>query len=207
MNPFNIAIYVSLFLAIAVIVGGIWLLAKGIIKLSEAGRSGEGLSVELFNKIKVNTGYPALGFFVLGIVLIVLSIVFSKPSGLVPVNVVGKLEVRGDPSDVTLTVEPDPDNVLTTKPDFNGTVNKTLWARPEVARLRVVINASGYQPELTHWTCPIDPKNRQSALPSPSDLRFTKAPSPTPQPSEKIIPLPANVNPPPVQEAKGFKSP
>src|SRR5262249_40374952 len=148
--------------------------------------------------------YPALGFFIVGLLFIVLAILFSKPSQLVPVTIVGKLQISGDPSNVTLTVEPDPDNVLTTTPDFDGTVNKTLWARPEVARLRVTINASGYQPQQVHLTPPI--KKGQSALPSPSDLKFTKAPSATPQPSENIPQLPANVNPPPVQEAKGFKS-
>ena len=43
-------------------------LATGIIKLSAAGK-GEGLSVDIFNKVKITTGYPALGLFIIEVAL------------------------------------------------------------------------------------------------------------------------------------------
>jgi hypothetical protein len=201
MNAFNIAIYASLFCAIAMILGGIWLLAKGAIKLTEAGKSEGGLSVELFNKIKVNTGYPALGFFLIALFLVAVAIWFSKPPDVLSLNVDGKLNIDGDPSElVTIKVVPSSESGITLHPDSDGSLTRTL--HPEFA-LDIVINAAGYEPD--HWKETISmTKGVQQSIPLPKDIKFTKAPIVTPD-GGTIIALPGNVNAPPVQEAKGFK--
>jgi hypothetical protein len=84
-------------------------LAKGAIKLSEAGKTEGGLSVELFNKIKLNTGYPALAFFIIGLFFIALAIWFSKPADVVSLSIDGKLNIEGGRSD-DLTVKVVPNN-------------------------------------------------------------------------------------------------
>jgi len=145
VNPFEIAIYVSLFLAIAMIVVGLRLLARGVIRLSEAGTTAEGLSIELFNKVKVRTGYPAIAFFGLGVVLIVLAIFFTKPAGDLSLSFKGKIDI--DPELVTGKVVPIRDSGETFRPDSDGTINRTL--HPEFP-VEVQINAAGYEPEPWH---------------------------------------------------------
>ena len=201
MNAFNTAIYVSLFCAIAMILGGIWLLAKGAIKLSEAGKNEGGLSVELFNKIKLNTGYPALAFFIIGLFFIALAMWFSKPPDVLSLNIDGKLNIDGDPSElVTIKVVPSSEIGITLHPNSDGSLTRTL--HPEFA-LDVVINAAGYEPERWKETVSMT-KGVQQRIPLPKDIKFTKAPIAPPD-GGTIIALPNNVNAPPVQEAKGFK--
>src|SRR6516225_5796768 len=138
---FNVAIYASLFCAIVMIVGGIWLLAKGLIKLSEAGKAEGALSVELFNKIKLSTGYPALAFFVIGLILIGLAIWFSKPADVVSVVFLGKLKFD-NATVVTGKVVPVNEVGATFQPDSSGAI-ETL--HPDV-RFEVQMVAPGYQP-------------------------------------------------------------
>src|SRR5262245_40809076 len=201
MNTFNVAIYVSLFCAIAMILGGIWLLAKGTMKLSDAGKEKGGLTLELFNKIKLNTGYPALGFFIIGLFFIALAIWFSKPADVLSLSIDGKLNIEGDPSElVTIKVVPSSESGVTLHPNSDGSLTRTL--HPEFA-LDVVINAAGYEPERWKETISMT-KGVQQNIPLPKDLKFTKAPVPPPD-GGTIIPLPYDVKVPPVQEAKGFK--
>jgi hypothetical protein len=201
MNAFNTAIYVSLFCAIAMILGGIWLLAKGAIKLSEAGKNEGGLSVELFNKIKLNTGYPALAFFIIGLFFIALAMWFSKPPDVLSLNIDGKLNIDGDPSElVTIKVVPSSEIGITLHPNSDGSLTRTL--HPEFA-LDVVINAAGYEPERWKQTISMT-KGVQQSIPLPTDIKITKSPIPPPD-GGTIIALPDDVNAPPVQEARGFK--
>jgi len=198
--PFNVAIYVSLFCAIVMIVGGIWLLAKGAIKLSEAGKTEGGLSVEFFNKIKLNTGYPALAFFIIGLFFIALAIWFSKPADVVSLSIDGKLNIEGGRSDdLTVKVVPNNDIGVTLRPDSDGDLTRTL--HPEF-ELQFVINAAGYNPDGYRKTVTIT-RGKPLRIDLPKNLKFTKVIAAPPE--GKIIPLPANVTPPPVQEAKGFK--
>lgn len=200
MNAFNIAIYASLFCAVAMILGGIWLLAKGTIKLSEAGKEGA-LSVELFNKIKLNTGYPALAFFIIGLFFIALAMWFSKPADVLSLNIDGKLNIDGDPSElVTIKVVPSSESGITLHPNSDGSLTRTL--HPEFA-LDVVINAAGYEPERWKQTISMT-KGVQQSIPLPTDIKFTKSPVAPPD-GGTIIALPDDVKAPPVQEAKGFK--
>jgi hypothetical protein len=201
MNPFNIVIYGSLFCAIAMILGGIWLLAKGAIKLSEEGKNPGGLTVEVFNKIKVNTGYPALAFFIIALFFIALAMWFSKPADVLSLNIDGKLNIDGDPSElVTIKVVPSSESGVTLHPNSDGSLTRTL--HPEFA-LDVVINAAGYEPERWKETISMT-KGVLQSIPLPAEIKFTKSPIAPPD-GGKIIALPEDVKAPPVQEAKGFK--
>jgi hypothetical protein len=183
------------------IVGGIWLLAKGAIKLSEAGKSETGLDVNLFNKIKVKTGYPAIALFIIGLFFIALAMWFSKPSDVPSLSIAGKLNIEGDPSDlVTVKIVPSSEVGTTLHPDSDGNLTRTL--HPEF-QLQVLINAAGYNPD--HWMRTISiTSGRPLKIDLPKDLKFTKATISVPQQGQ-IVPLPADVKAPPVQEAKGFK--
>jgi hypothetical protein len=200
VSPYTLAICASLLCAILMIVGGIWLLAKGVIKLSEAAdKSQNGLSVELFNKIKVSTGYPALAFFIIALFFIALAIWFSKPPDAVSIVFLGKLNLDNT-SEVRGKIVPIADVGATFQPNSNGVIQPT---QPDL-RFEVQILAPGYDPEPWHdyFTAA---KGKTVKIDLAKDVKFTKkvySPSPT---QGNIIDLPANVNVPPVQEGKGFK--
>jgi hypothetical protein len=114
--------------------GAIWLLKTGVIKLSAAVKGG-GLTVELANKVKISTTYPALGLFVIGLLFIALGLWFSQ--GLPPLNIVGKINGVDDPSSV-VTVSVQLADSFT--PDSDGRLDKILSI--DTQRLKVVINAA-----------------------------------------------------------------
>ena len=68
--------------------GAIWLLKTGVIKLSAAVKGGS-LTVELADKVKISTTYPALGLFVIGLAFVALAIWASRTPP--PLNLVGKI--------------------------------------------------------------------------------------------------------------------
>jgi hypothetical protein len=196
--PFNVAIYASLVCAFVMIGGGMLLLARGVIQLSSAGKSEEGLTIEILDKFKVKTGYPALGLFVIGLCCIVLAIYFSKPSDILSLSIAGKLDME-EPNLATVKVVPDGELGVTFTPDSDGDVTRTL--HPEFA-VQVVINTPGYKPSSWKKTLVVT-KGKPLKIDLPKDLKFKKA-GPAPEKGQ-TIPLPPNVNAPPVQEATGFK--
>jgi hypothetical protein len=196
--PFNTSIYVSLACAIVMIGGGMLLLARGVIKLSAAGKSQQGLSVEVLNKFKFSTGYPALGFFIIGVFCIALAMWFSRPSDILSLSISGKLDME-EPNLATVKVVPDSELGVTFTPDSDGDVTRTL--HPEFA-VQVVINTPGYKPPSWKKTLVVT-KGKSLKIDLPKDLKFTKAKG-APEKGQ-TVPLPPNVNAPPVQEAKGFK--
>ena len=199
MQPHTVAIYVSLFCALVMIIGGIWLLAKGVIKLSETGKAEGGLSVEVFNKFKFSTGYPALAFFIIGVFCIAVAIWFSKPADAVSIVFVGKLNLDNT-SAVRGKVVPVAEVGATFQPNSNGIIEKT---HPDL-RFEVQILAPGYDPEPWHDYFTAE-KGKTVKIDLSNDVKFIKrAYNPTPAQGD-IIELPTNVKVLPVQEGAGFK--
>ncbi len=199
MNPFEIAIYASLSLAIAMILVGLRLLSKGVIKLSEAAGSTQGLRIEVFDKIKVETGYPAIAFFLLGIVLIFFAIYFTKPAGELSLRFRGALNI--DPELVTGKVVPVRDSGEAFRPDSDGTIPMTL--HPEFP-VEVQINAAGYEPEPWHRTLIVE-KGKLLEIDLSRQVKFTRKLDSKSPGSGQIVAAKDLKNVPPVEEGKGFK--
>jgi hypothetical protein len=200
--PFNIAIYVSLGCAVLLIGGGMILLAKGVINLSSAGNSDQGLSIEILDKFKIKTGVPALGLFVLGLACIGVAMYYSKPGDAVSLIFEGKLPID-DASVVTGKIVPVGEVGRAFKLDTDGGLETPM--HPELC-LEVQINAAGYVPE--PWIKQLAVEKGKTATINLSQVKFTKKPSANIPPKGDIVPLPENLKGgPAVQEATGLKPP
>ena len=199
--PFNVAIYASLVCAFVMIGGGMILLAKGVIQLSSAGKSEEGLTIEVLDKLKIKTGYPALGLFIIGLCCVVLAIYFSKPSDAVSLVFEGKLKID-DPNLVTGKVVPVAEVGRAFTLDTDGGLGTPM--HPDLV-VEVQINAAGYVPE--PWRKQLTIEKGKTVKIDLSDVKFIKKPQSTSPAKGEIVPLPANVNAPRAQEATGFKPP
>jgi hypothetical protein len=199
--PFNIAIYVSLACAVLLIGGGMFLLARGVIKLSSVGKSEDGLSIEIFDKFKIKTGVPALGLFVLGMGCIGLAFYYSAPGEAVSLVFENKLPID-DASVVTGKIVPVGDVGRAFKLDTDGGLETPM--HPELC-LEVQINAAGYMPE--PWRKQLAVEKGKRAKIDLSQVKFTKKPRSNIPPKGDIVPLPPNLKPTPVEEATGFKQP
>jgi len=70
MTPFDYVIIAGASCGVCMVLGGMVLLYKGIIKLSEASAD-EALSIEYKKMLKVQTHYPALALFIIGLAFII----------------------------------------------------------------------------------------------------------------------------------------
>ena len=153
--------------------GAIWLLKTGVIKLSAAVKGG-GLTVELANKVKISTTYPALALFVIGLFFVALGVWFSKTP--LPLNIVGVIQGVDDPS-ALVTVNVQYADSFT--PDSDGRLDKKLQV--DIQRLKVVINAAGYKPQPFVTTLRVEDA-KQQRLTLPDAVRFTKTDTTKPEP-------------------------
>jgi hypothetical protein len=198
---FNVAIYACLLCAILMIGGGMILLARGVLKLSSAGKSEEGLTIEILDKFKIRTGVPALGLFVLGLCCIGLAIYYSKPSDAVSLVFEGKLNID-DTSVVTGKIVPVADVGRAFTLDTDGGLETPM--HPDLC-FEVQINAAGYVP--APWKKQLPVEKGKTIKVDLTNVKFSKKPQSNSPSKGDIVPLPANVNAPPVQEATGFKPP
>ena len=178
------------------VIGAIWLLRTGAIQLSEAAKGGKGINVDILNKIKIHTSYPAVGLFIIGLLFLLMAVWFSKPALSMPLNVVGEIK-DVDPNAVTIKIEP-ANMAIDCTPDSNGSIDRLFHA--DFQSVHVVINAAGYDPPFLQYTLRI--RAQQIAL--PSKLKFTKIASTSPSPGQ-IQPLPSAAQIPPLHEGSGFK--
>ena len=173
MDPHNFSIYACGVCGLLMVAGSIWLLKSGVIKLNAAAKRGN-LSVELWKKIKINTTYPALGLFIIGLLFIALGLWSSKTPP--PLNIVGKIQID-DPSLVTVSVQFADSFTL----DSDGKLDKILPL--DVQRLKVIVNAAGYKPSPFMTTLRVEDAKRQR-LTMADELKFVKTDTTKPAPGK-----------------------
>ena len=77
MSTFDIVIILGGICGLCMVIGGLILLYKGAITLSQATPE-EALSVEYKNMLKISTHYPALALFIIGLFFIIAAGVLSR---------------------------------------------------------------------------------------------------------------------------------
>lgn len=77
MTTFDIAVILAGICGLFMVIGGMVLLYKGAISLSQVSRD-DALSMEFKKMLKITTHYPALGLFVIGLAFIIIAVSFSK---------------------------------------------------------------------------------------------------------------------------------
>lgn len=186
------------------VAGSIWLLGTGVITLSAAAKDGT-LSVEIADKVKISTTYPALGLFIIGLLFTALGVWFSQ-GDVVPVvswkplAITGKVHGVDDSKLVTVSVQPDAYRGFSFEPNSDGGVDKNL---PDVNQFNVEIAANGYkqhyQKTLNIDNAVEEPKRRRLEI--PDEVNFTKNDSgpitvaKPPIPSDHIEAIPAGLEP------------
>jgi hypothetical protein len=207
MTTFEIVIICGAVCGVLMVVGGMVLLAIGVIKLEAtapalAGAQGaqappDALILEFKKTIKVTAHYPALALFLIGVLFIFASAWLSKPREVQDWTIRGKID-SPDPSAVTIEVAAD--KWVTLNPNSDGTVDAVIY--PNLSRFNAVIVAPGCKPEKQHLPLHVkDLKNRILELTAASVQKVADMP---PVKKENIEALPANVQLPPVTASEAF---
>lgn len=141
MPTHEIILLISAACGFVIVIGSLVLLFKGAITLHSASESGT-LSVEIVDKVKISTSYPALGLFVIGLAFIAVSFLFSEPvttyrfDGALTANV-----EEGEPrfNNVVVSLSGGPWSL---RPTTEGRINEDVT--PTLSNLRLEVIAPGF---------------------------------------------------------------
>lgn len=190
MSPFDWTIIAGAICGVCMVVGGILLLYKGAIKLDEVKSSGA-FTLEFQKFVKIQTSYPALGLFAIGLAFIIVALFFAPKT--TPITLRGKIE-GADPQGVVVRVKSA--DWMTLEPDTDGSIDTVVY--PNVQRVEIQVQAAGCKPETAHFTLAAN-KTKGGVLDLPK-MNFEKiADKPG---TGKIIP--ANVQLPPLETTQTF---
>jgi hypothetical protein len=138
MTAFEIVAMSGALAGLLMVLGGIWLVAKGAITLAATPQS-DALTIEWKKQFRINTQVPGLGFFIIGLLFISVSLGFLKPSEIMPIEFEG--QVTGVEEPISIIVRPAnwelPSNT-------SGQINGKVY--PDFSFLVLIVNAPGYEP-------------------------------------------------------------
>jgi hypothetical protein len=185
------------FAGLTIVVGSLFLLYKGVITLQavstavkQATPAEEGnqpvapsaIAIELGNNIKIQSQYPTLGLFILGIACFFGAMYYATQ---VPDNLV-TLEGRltgADKDKYTITIE---GAMGVIRPDIHGNVQKII--PKDVEEVDIKVGKSGSAVD----TLVVYPSNRENGK-----LSFGDYPQPSPPPQPSVSALPSSISPSP----------
>ena len=139
MVAFEIIAIIGAACGVAMVLGGIWLIAKGQITLAATPHT-DALTIQWKKQFRMSTQVPGIAFFIIGLTFVVVPLVLLKPPALVPLEFEG--EIKGAEEPVSISVRP------TSSWELPGTtagkVNGMIY--PDLSVVLLVINAPGYEP-------------------------------------------------------------
>ncbi|MDF3822084.1 hypothetical protein P3G55_19420 [Leptospira sp. 96542] len=139
MNAFVIVALLGAIAGLSMVLGGIWLVAKGLITMAATPKA-DALTIEWKKQFRINTQVPGLAFFLVGLMSITTSLVFLKPSDADPIEFEG--QIRGIEGQVSILVRPS--NWILNGDSATGRISGNVY--PDFSFLVLSINAPGYEP-------------------------------------------------------------
>jgi hypothetical protein len=165
MTAFELIATIGAACGVAMVLGGIWLIANGQITLASTPQV-EALTIEWKKQFRMSTQVPGIAFFLVGLIFVVIPLMLLRPPVMVPLEFEG--EIKGAEEPVSISIRP------TTNWELPGTtagkVNGVIY--PDLSVVLLVINAPGYEP--VSKSIKISPDGRRLAQFGTLELRRTK---------------------------------
>jgi hypothetical protein len=138
MSAFEMAALAGSLAGVSMVLGGIWLVAKGVITLAATPQA-DALSLEWKKQFRINTQVPGLAFFLVGLLFMAVSLFFLKPPDVRPIEFDG--QVSGVDEPLNIVVRPAPWELpASTDGQFSGKVY------PDFSFVVLAVSAPGYEP-------------------------------------------------------------
>jgi hypothetical protein len=166
LNAFDVILIMCAAMGVAMVLGSMFLLYRGVIKLSEkAGVST--LEAQFKNEIRVNIRNPALGLFAIGFFFFCLALYFAKAQEGAPVIVSGHINIA-DVSGLKVSLKADQWSIPVSS---GGEIFATIQP---LEKLEIEITAEGYKPRTwLHQLRPDETRNGHLQIPT---AEFVPAP-------------------------------
>lgn len=194
MDPFDILTIIGGACALLMVLGAMILLYKGTITLSKADPK-DALSIQYKKLINVQTRYPALALFIIGLAFLGLSLYLSKTNSERPFEVLGKLKSDNPEAAVIIGSVA----MLQTNPSSDGGIDALIYPRVDAIKIEIV--TPGYAPgKITRSVIAHNIHDRFIRLGElDPGTKITEKPAAKP---ENIVAVPANL--PPLQQGGNF---
>lgn len=138
MTAFEMVALIGALAGASMVLGGIWLVAKGVITLAATPKA-DALTIEWKKQFRINTQVPGLAFFLVGLMFISISLGFLRPPDIVPIEFAGQL--KGVDQPVSIVVRPENWEL---PGGSTGQINGKIY--PDFSVLVLMVNAPGYEP-------------------------------------------------------------
>jgi len=138
MTVFEVVALIAAFCGFAMVLGGIWLMAKGVITLAATPKT-DALTIEWKKQFRMNTQVPGLAFFMVGLLFVWVALRSLHPADIVPIEFEGT--IKGVEEPVSILVRPHAWELPSTT---SGEITGKIY--PDLSVLVLVVNAPGYQP-------------------------------------------------------------
>jgi hypothetical protein len=139
MNAFEIVALMGSAAGLSMVLGGIWLVAKGVITMAATPKA-DALTIEWKKQFRMNTQIPGLAFFLVGLMFIAVSLYFLQPHEIEPIEFEGQL--KGVDEQVSIFVRP----TTWELPGDSATGQISGKVYPDFSILVLMVNAPGYEP-------------------------------------------------------------
>lgn len=119
--------------------GSLFLIYKGILTFKEVNPE-EAIKVEFQKALSIQTRYPAIALFVVGIIFLGVSLYFAQKNAIRPLIVTGSLDsVDADNATVVFS-----EDFGTTTPSSTGEIRQKIW--PNIDEVKIEIATPGHEP-------------------------------------------------------------
>ena len=197
MSTVDVIVLLGALCGVFMVLGGLLLFYKGTVTLQEVSRKPDAVTFELKNVLKIQSRYPAYGFFIFGLAFIFLAIVYGPPDRLTPIALTGAIENAVDPAATRIRVLLP---LCDTTVNVDGVFKSNLY--PDLKQLRIEILAPGNDPSsMTFEVDTLENGRERVAKFAPVKLKRVGG-----EPKPGIIENPApGVSLAPLQMANGLK--
>jgi hypothetical protein len=141
MSTFDLIVVLGAMCGVFMVLGGLWLFYKGIVTLQEVSDKPDAVTLEFKNVLKIQSRYPAYGFFAFGLAFIALAAVYGRPDPIPTITLTGAVENVVDPHATRVRVL-----LALWDTDLNddGKLKRDLY--PTLKQLHIEIQSPGNDP-------------------------------------------------------------
>jgi hypothetical protein len=169
--------------------GALYLLNRGIVTLKEASPD-DAIKVEFQKVLSIQSRYPAIALFVVGVAFLCISFWFYQANPIRPMIVTGKLE-SDDPENATVIFT---DALGQTAPTNGGQIRQQIW--PKIDQILVEIATPGHEPGKLKALALVDKDQYELSFGTvKAGKKSVDAPAITVNPAN-VVPAPQNLVPP-----------
>jgi hypothetical protein len=197
VGTFDFVVVLAGLCGLLMVLGGLLLFYKGVITLQQVSDKPDAVTFEFQRVLKIQSRYPAYGFFIFGLAFITLAAFYGRPDPQPTITLSGSVENVVDPQAARVVVQLP---LWDTNLNVDGRVRRDL--HPDLKQVHIEIRSPGNDPPIYTTDVDISGQGRElTAQFAPVKLKRVGAQPP----AGTIESVPADVKLASPETSTGFK--